>query len=204
MLNHRAYPPFFLYSGPLIHIPIVLLKSLCKQPGWFLNLWVMKRSWLWSGSVLRIWIPSPSGPTNYPCSDSYIHPHKCMARFLRISLLLNYDNSPPMCWDKSLLCFIPLCCTFCHLPGSWPEITSLSWECLPAWISSLTSIWALGLVPWYVKPQPLSCLHCYLLQISCHAPSGIQRHNKSHISNPLLCHRIDLSLISSVKDTFIF
>lgn len=125
MLNHRAYPPFFLYSGPLIHIPIVLLKSLCKQPGWFLNLWVMKRSWLWSRSVLRIWIPSPSGPTNYPCSDSYIHPHKCMARFLRISLLLNYDNSPPMCWDKSLLCFIPLCCTFCHLPGSWPEITSL-------------------------------------------------------------------------------
>ena len=79
-------------------------------------------------NLVRIWIPSPSGSTNYPCSDSHIHSYYCMARSRRIRLLLKQDDSLPLCQDKSLLCISLFCCAFCHLPGSWPEKLPLSLE----------------------------------------------------------------------------
>lgn len=111
MANHRAYPPSSFYSGSVIHIPTVLLKSLCQQPGSFLNEW-----WIRSGYILRTVSYPPSGSTNCPCSNSCKHCYNFMARFLSMSFLLIYDSSASMCYDKSLLFFAPPSVLCCHLP----------------------------------------------------------------------------------------
>lgn len=45
-----------------------------------------------------------------------------------------------------------------------------------------------------------STVTCYELATGL---SGIQRHGRAHVSNPFLCRRIDLSVVSSVNDTLI-